>query len=77
MKDLSAISPDAEIRPYRCPVDLQAGFCHPPLRHIVLATVEKSAQADTSDGSTGEKSASGETMQRLECEVALSFCQRV
>ena len=26
VKDLSAISPDAEIRPYRRPIDLQAGF---------------------------------------------------
>ena len=37
VEDFSAISPDAEIRPHRRPVDLQAGFCHLSLRNIVLA----------------------------------------
>src|SRR5580704_15184621 len=57
--------------------DLQAGFCHPPLSHIVLAMVDKPAQACTPDGGTGEEPTSGESMQRLECEVLLSLRQRV
>ena len=59
------------------PIDPQAGFCHPPLRHIALAMVDKPAEACTPDSGTGEKPASGESMQRLEREVLLSLGQRV
>src|ERR1035441_10246472 len=72
-----AISPDAEIRPHRLPVDLQAGFCYPSLRNIVLAMGEEPAQARTPDGGAREEPASRESMQRLERQVLFSLHQRV
>jgi hypothetical protein len=76
VKDFSAISPDAEIRPYRRAIDLQAGFCHPPLRHIFLAMVDKPTQAcmDSPGAGFSPVPLLGAHAQRLEREVLLSLC---
>src|SRR3974377_1114733 len=54
LEDFSAISPDAEISPYRRPIDLQAGVRHPSLRAIIPAMDEESAQARPPDGGARE-----------------------
>jgi hypothetical protein len=66
------------VRPDHHPPGYQSqGGVGAMLTYILLAMVEKPAQAWTPDGGTGEKPASDESMQRLECEVLLSVRQRV
>ena len=55
LEDFSVISPDAKMSPDWGPIDLQAGFRHPSLRDIVLATDEEPAQARPPDGGAREE----------------------
>ena len=75
MKNLSTVSPDAEVRPQGYAIDFQGGLRNEPLRYIALTMGDETAQTRSPHCAAADQAAPSKSMQGFEYILLFSLRQ--